>query len=83
MQDYQLREHPASTMRRLKASGDWREAGRLLRRIKQQCRRPRARSGEAVESCLAFVYSIKHQLEVSKARWVAYTTAGHLRAHGH
>jgi hypothetical protein len=71
MQDYSLREHPASTMRRLKASGDWPEAGRLLRRIKQQCRRRLVKSGEVVESYLEFVKAVEHQLEVSKKGWDA------------
>jgi len=62
-QDYQLREHPSSTIRRLKALGVWAEADRLLRKIKQQHRRQLDKAGGTP--------TLSWQVEANKAAWDA------------
>lgn len=73
MQDYTLLEHPVNTTRRLKASGVWPVASRLLRRTKQQWRRKLAKSHRptAAGTLLDFVKTADHHLKVAKAGWDA------------
>jgi hypothetical protein len=61
--DYQLREHPSETTKRLKKQGEWRAADKLLRKVKQAYHRRFKKSGGGLNT--------ERRLELSKAAWDA------------
>jgi hypothetical protein len=63
IQDFQLREHPNETMKRLRQCGEWREAEKVLRKVKQAYHRGFKKAGG--------VLNTQRRLELSKAGWDA------------